>query len=89
MHNSKRTVTVFDIIHNNTDGKQVINLVNGFILVYHLFVNGKEMFCPAGYLCLDIRHFDIFAYFFHKSLDIIIPDVFMDSHFFHQVIICV
>ncbi len=37
----------------NTDGKEIIYLINSLVLIDHLLIYTEEMLCPAGYLCLD------------------------------------
>ena len=43
MNDPKCRITVLHRIHNDTDGKQIIDLIQGFPLVSHFFVNGKKV----------------------------------------------
>ena len=88
MHDSQCGVTVFDGIYDNTDGKQIIDLIDCLILIDHLLINGKEMLGAAGDLRLNARLIDLLANLTHKALHVIIPDTFAHDNLLYQVVIC-
>ena len=69
MDNSQCRITVFDRIHNDTDCKQVINLIYCLILIDHLLINTEEMLYTSIYICFDPRIFHMHGHFIHNLLD--------------------
>ena len=51
MDNTKSCITVLHSIYNDAYSKQVINLINGFILIDHLLIDAEEMLHAAIHLC--------------------------------------
>ena len=49
MNHPQRCITVLHCLHNNPDCKQIIYLIQGLVLVYHLFVNAEEMLHSSVY----------------------------------------
>ena len=47
MDDTKCRITVFYGIHDNTDRKQIINLIQGLILVDHLLIDAVQMLAAA------------------------------------------
>ena len=87
MDYAQRGITVLYRIHDNTHGKQIVNLVNGLILVLHFLVNTKKMLDTAIYLRFDARAFDMLADLVNDSLNISLPLAFSDGNLIHQIII--
>ena len=87
MDHTQCCITVLDIIHNNTDCKQIVDLIQGFVLVYHFLVNTEKMFCPSHNRSLDTRVLQTGLHIIHQSVDIRISGRFPDSNFFYQIII--
>ena len=69
MDNTKCRITVPYRIYNNTHGKQVIYLVNGFILIDHFFINTEEMLYPSIDICLNRSILHMFGHFVYNLLD--------------------
>ena len=88
MDDPKCRITVFYGVHNDTHGKQVIDLVNGLVLVDHFLINTEKVLCPPIDLRRNSGFVDMFFYLFHKALDIIIPDAFSLSNLMNQIIVC-
>ena len=53
MDDTKRCITVLHRIHNNPHGEEIVDLIQGFILLHHLFVDAEEMLHAPIYLALD------------------------------------
>ena len=47
MNHTQSCITVLHTVHHDSDGEDVINLINGFILIQHLFVDTEVMFHTA------------------------------------------
>ena len=87
VHDTQSRIAVFYGIHNDTDGKQIINLINGLVLVHHLFINGEEMLGTSGNLRFDASLFNFPAHIGNQSLYIGIPHIFAQCNLFHQIIV--
>ncbi len=87
MDHAKRGVAVLHGIHNDTNRKQIIDLVYGFILVLHLLVNTKKVLDASVDLRFDTRISDMHADLVHNSLNITLPLALSDGNFIHQIII--
>ena len=44
MNHAQCRITVLDRIYDDTNGKQIKNLIQSLILIHHLFIDTKEMF---------------------------------------------
>ena len=77
----------YNRIYDNPDSKQVINLVDGLMLVLHLFVNAEEMLHTAVNLGLDVGILHVLLYLFHNSVDKFFSCTLTESNFFYKVII--
>ena len=88
MDDTECRITVFYGIHDNTDCKQIINLIQRFILILHFLINTEKVLCPPIDLRRNSGFVDMFFYLFHKALDIIIPDTFSLGDLMNQIIVC-
>ena len=77
----------YNRIYDNPDSKQVINLVDGLMLVLHLFVNAEEMLDTTVNLSFDSRLFDVLGNLIHDSLNILFALAFTHRDLVHQIII--
>ena len=84
---AQRRITVLNRIYDNPDSKQVINLVDGLMLVLHLFVNAEEMLDTTVNLSFDSRLFDVLGNLVHDSLNILFALAFAHRDLVHQIII--
>ena len=87
MDHTEGSITVFYRIYNDTYRKQIINLINGLVLVHHLFINGEEMLGTSGNLRFDASLFNFPAHIGNQSLYIGIPHIFAQCNLFHQIIV--
>ena len=77
----------YNRIYDNPDSKQVINLVDGLMLVLHLFVNAEEMLDTTVNLSFNSRLFDVLGNLVHDSLNILFALAFAHRDLVHQIII--
>ena len=77
----------YNRIYDNPDSKQVINLVDGLMLILHLFVNAEEMLDTTVNLSFDSRLFDVLGNLVHDSLNILFALAFAHRDLVHQIII--
>ena len=68
MDHTKRCITVLHVLHADPDCKQIIYLIQGLILVHHLFVNTEKVFDTAIDLGFDPRISHVRGYFIHNAL---------------------
>ena len=72
MDHSQGPVAVLDRIHDDPDRKHVVDLFQGLILLYHLFIDAEEMLDPSVNSGLDaaVPHVSLHFFYntFHKSL---------------------
>ena len=79
MDQSESCITVFDRIHHNTHGKQIINLIQRLILVDHLPVNTEKVFDTAVNLRFNASGFHMMADFIHNRTDKGFPLAFFEA----------
>lgn len=87
MDDAERRIAVFYRIHNNSHGKQIINLIQCLALVLHFLIDAEEMLDTAVYLGFDSRIFHVFGHFVHNLLDVLFPFASAYCNFIHQVIV--
>ena len=61
---TKCRITVLDRIHDNTDSKKIVDLIERFALIFHLLIDGIKVFRSAEY-------FPFYTVFFHKRFDLL------------------
>ena len=71
MNYTKHCIAVPYRINNYSYRKQIIYLVKGLILVYHLFIYTEEMFASSVNRSLDIRFAYFFFYFLNNTVNIL------------------
>ena len=69
VHNPQRSVTVLYCIHQYTDGQQVINLIQFFMVPHHFFINTVEIFGTTLDLTTDINPVQFLAQGLHGVVD--------------------
>ena len=87
MDNTQCGITVLYRVHNDTHGKQIVNLVDGLVLVLHFFVNAEEMLDPAVDFRLDAGIFNMLLYFLHNIFNVFFPLALPDRNLFHQIVV--
>ena len=87
VNHAQNRITVPHRLHDNTNGKEVINLVNGLILIHHLFVNGKEMLNSTLNVRFNAAFFDVFPHFLHNRVNPILSCLPLKMHFVRKIII--
>ena len=69
VNDSKSRITLLLCIYNNSYRKQIINLLQCLILIYHLSVNTEQMLDTSVDRCLDLGLIEMFFDIFHDILD--------------------
>ena len=87
MDDTKCRITVFYGIHDNTDRKQIIDLVDCLSLVFHLFIDTEKMLCASLNIRLDACRFDALFHLADKLLHIIITHTLSECHLLDQIIV--
>ena len=87
MDDTERRITVFHALHDNPDRKNIIDLIQRLVLVYHLFIDAEEMFHTAIHLRLDVGIFHVLLYLLHNRIDKRFTGTFTKGYFFYKVII--
>ena len=87
MNKAQHRITVLHRIHDNTDGKQIIDLVYGFVLIDHLLVNGEEMLDSSLDIGPDAGLFDMLPHFLHNLVDSLFPNLSFKMHLLRQIVI--
>ena len=87
MDHAQGRIAVLHRIHNDPDRKQIIDLIQRFMLVFHLFINTEEMLDPSVQTGLDAGILHVHFHFFHDLADIGLPLASADGNFIHQVVV--
>ena len=53
MNHAQSRIALSYGINNYPYGKEIVDLIQSLVLIYHLPVNGEEMLCSAVNSCLD------------------------------------
>ena len=88
MNHAKCRIAILHTVYNNTNCKQIINLIYGLILVLHLFINTEEMLYTTVNLCLDPGIFNMLTDLIHNILNIFFTDTLTHRDLIYQIIIC-
>ena len=89
MDHTQSRVTVLHRIDNDTNCKQIVDLVQRLVLVLHLLVDAEEMLDPAVHLRFDLRFLDNTADLIHDSLNILLSGALAHGYLLHQAVIFV
>ena len=69
MNNAQHRIAIPHGLYNNPNGEEVIDLVNGLILIDHLLIDGEEVLNPPLDICLDSAFLDMLSHLFHDGID--------------------
>ena len=87
MYDPQRCVTVLHRIYNDPDCKQIVDLIQGLILINHLFIDTEEMFDPAVDLGMDPGVIDMLPDLSDNLIDERLTFASLQIDLFHQIII--
>ena len=87
MDHAERRIAVLHGIYNDPDGKQIIDLVDRLVLVFHLLIDTEKVLDPAVDLRLDPRVLYMLAHLIHDRLDVFFPDALTDRDLVDQIIV--
>ena len=87
VNKAQHRITVLYRIHDNADGKQIIDLVYGLVLVYHLLVNGEEVLDSSFNVGSDAGLFDMLPHLLHNLVDSLFPNLSFKMYLLRQIVI--
>ena len=87
MDHAQGCITVFHAVHHDTHRKQIIDLIQCLVLIYHLFIDAEEMLDSSINLCLNARRLNMLAHLVYDSLDERLPDALSEGDLLHQIIV--
>ena len=73
MNDSQSRITFRDRIDDDADRKEVIDLVDGLILIDHLLIDREKVLDPASHLTVDLRVRHVLFDVLHDPVDEILP----------------
>ncbi|MNW55243.1 hypothetical protein D3C74_328910 [compost metagenome] len=82
MYNSQGSITILDIIHNNTNGKQIINFIKLLVFGRHFLEHAVDMLRTARKVCLNAHLIELVRNSVHNRIDILLT---FGTLFVHQV----
>ena len=87
MDHAQGRIAVLYRIYNDADRKQIVNLIQRLLLVYHLLVDTEKMFNPSVDLGFDTGGPDMLAHILHNTVDKSLPFISLQSDLLYQIII--
>ena len=87
MDHTQRRVAVLYGIHDDAHRKQIVNLVDGLVLIFHLLINAEKMLHAPVDLCRNPRLADMVGNLLHDVRDIFFPLAFAHGDLIDQIII--
>ena len=87
MDYAQSRITISYRIHNDPNGKQVIDLIQRLSLIYHLLIDTEKMLCPPVNAGFNSCIINMLAHFLHQLLNILLPYTLTNRHLFHQIIV--
>ena len=87
MNDAQHRIAIPHGFHDNSDGKEIINLVYGLILVDHFFVNGKEVLNPTLDICFNTAFLNMFPYFLHYRIDPVLSRFSLKMHLIRKIVV--
>ena len=88
MDNTEGCITVFHGVYDDTQCKNVINLIQSLILVFHLFVDAVIMFHTAADFAVDISVSHMALDFRIDGLDKLVARLIGKCDFFLKILEC-
>ena len=87
MDHTQRRIAVLYCVHQDADGKKIIDLVDGLVLVHHFFVNAEEVLDPSGNLGFDPGVVHMLLHLFYDAVDKLLPLALSQRDLIYQIII--
>ena len=87
MDHTQGRITVLHRIHNDPHCKNIVDLVQGLVLVHHLLINTKEVLHPAADLTFDLRMLHVGADLLDDLVDEILSGLAGQGYLFLEIII--
>ena len=80
-------ITVFHRLNDNTNGKEIVDLIDGLMLIDHLAINAEEMLGTSLNVRLDSCVDNVLAHFLYQAVDISLAFLLAQCHLLHQIIV--
>ena len=85
MDDTERRITVLHRIYNNTDCKQIVDLIYGLVLIDHLLINTEEMLDTSVHFTFDIGILHMCRYFLNDLIYKFFTFCFSCIDLIHQI----
>ena len=87
MDDAKRRIAVLEGMHHNSDGEQVVDLIERLILIEHFLINAEKMLGAPVNLRLNSRIVNISLHIIHQAAQILVPLALTERHILHQLVV--
>ena len=87
MDHTQGRIAVLHIVHQDPHCKEVVDLIQGLLLVHHLFIDAEEMLDPAHHLGLDPSLLHMLGDLVYDTRDELLPGILLQGDLLRQVII--
>ena len=87
MNDAQRRITVLHTVHNDADCKNIVNLIQRFMLVDHFLINTEEVLDPSADLALNVRVFHVAFDFTDDIINEALPCLAGQGNLFFQLLI--
>ena len=87
MNYAQRRITVLYRIHDNPHRKQIINLVQRLMLVFHFLIDTEKVFYTPIHLCFNPGTGNVLADLIHNALNVLFSGTLAHGNLIHQIII--
>ena len=85
--NAQGAIAVFHRIHKDTHSKKVVDLIDGLVLIDHLFVYAEKMLDPSVYLGFDPGVVHVLFYLADDTVDEFFSFAFAEGDLVNQIIV--
>ncbi len=87
MDHTESRITVLDGFHDNTHGKQIIDLVEGLVLIDHLLIYTEEMLGASLHLGINMGIFQMLCDLCDDAIDKLFPLTLSEGDLFNQIVV--
>ena len=78
-------ITILHRVDYDPDRKQVVDLIQGLVLILHLLVDAEEVLHAPVHLCLNAGGVNDHLYLIHDSLNVLFPDAALHGDLAYQI----
>ena len=87
MDHAQSRIAVLHRFYHDAHGKKIINLIQGLILLDHLFVDTEKVLYPSAYRSLDTGLIHMLLYLIHNGPDKGLSGILAQIHLLYQIVI--